>query len=275
MGNKMRQIVALLVGPSMHRAVVLTTLVALLLVVAGVSAAQESGIFLGRPNTDAPPGSTTLERTSFGATVAENPETTSALPGPSSKLEDEGDTSELKVGETEEPTVVAPREEKTLSPGSNNVGKPENSGKDVSKPEHAGKPLDIGEPQPRDDDIGHPVNGEPEERGNEEEHGRSGSQQKVTLCHKGKKTITVGAPALEAHLSHHLGDSEGACQTGEAGSELSGETEGPEAAKDGGGGGSGGQDKVPLCHKGKKTITVGAPAQEAHLRHGDSLGACP
>jgi hypothetical protein len=36
----------------------------------------------------------------------------------------------------------------------------------------------------------------------------------------------------------------------------------------------GGHQKVPLCHKGK-TITVGAPAQAAHMRHGDSLGACP
>ena len=46
----------------------------------------------------------------------------------------------------------------------------------------------------------------------------------------------------------------------------------PETAKNGGGG-SGGQDKVTLCHKAK-TITVGAQAQAAHLRHGDSLGAC-
>jgi hypothetical protein len=263
----------------MHRAVILTTLVVLLLAVAGVSAAQESGIFLVGPNSDVPPESTTMERTSFGATVAEDPETTSALPDPSSKPEDGEDTSEptgvteSPVGEIEEPAVVAPVEEKTLTPGSNNVGKPENSVMGVGKPEHAGKPLDIGEPQPRDDDVGHPVNGEPEERGNEEEHGRSAGQKKVTLCHKGK-TITVGAPALEAHLAHHVGDSKGACQTGEAGSEPSGETMGPEAANDGGGGGSGGQDKVPLCHKGK-TITVGAPAQKAHLRHGDSRGACP
>jgi hypothetical protein len=34
-----------------------------------------------------------------------------------------------------------------------------------------------------------------------------------------------------------------------------------------------GQEKVTLCHKGH-TITVGAPAQEAHLNHGDTLGAC-
>jgi hypothetical protein len=35
-----------------------------------------------------------------------------------------------------------------------------------------------------------------------------------------------------------------------------------------------GKTKVTLCHKGKKTITVGAPAAKAHLRHGDKLGPC-
>jgi hypothetical protein len=30
---------------------------------------------------------------------------------------------------------------------------------------------------------------------------------------------------------------------------------------------------VTLCHKGK-TITVGAPAAKAHLRHGDKIGSC-
>ena len=35
-----------------------------------------------------------------------------------------------------------------------------------------------------------------------------------------------------------------------------------------------GKTKVTLCHKGK-TITVGAPAAKAHLRHGDKLGPCP
>jgi hypothetical protein len=34
-----------------------------------------------------------------------------------------------------------------------------------------------------------------------------------------------------------------------------------------------GRPKVVLCHR-DKTLTVGAPAQAAHLRHGDSLGAC-
>jgi hypothetical protein len=35
-----------------------------------------------------------------------------------------------------------------------------------------------------------------------------------------------------------------------------------------------GKTKVTLCHKGK-TITVGAPAAKAHVRHGDKLGPCP
>src|SRR5215203_6023207 len=35
-----------------------------------------------------------------------------------------------------------------------------------------------------------------------------------------------------------------------------------------------GQEKVTLCHKGKNTITVGAPAVAAHKRHGDTVGTC-
>lgn len=43
------------------------------------------------------------------------------------------------------------------------------------------------------------------------------------------------------------------------------------AARDGGGLGQ--QTNVTLCHKGH-TITVGADAQAAHQKHGDTLGAC-
>ena len=85
--------------------------------------------------------------------------------------------------------MVAPVE-KTQTPGPNKIGKPENSGKGVGKPQHAGK-------------------GKHAERGNEQELGRGGGQEKVTLCHKGKNTLTVGAPAQPAHLRH--GDSPGAC----------------------------------------------------------------
>jgi hypothetical protein len=35
-----------------------------------------------------------------------------------------------------------------------------------------------------------------------------------------------------------------------------------------------GQEKVQVCHKGK-TLTVGAPAVEAHMNHGDTVGPCP
>lgn len=33
--------------------------------------------------------------------------------------------------------------------------------------------------------------------------------------------------------------------------------------------------RVVLCHRGRRTITAGAPSVAAHLQHGDSLGACP
>ena len=35
-----------------------------------------------------------------------------------------------------------------------------------------------------------------------------------------------------------------------------------------------GQDKVLICHKGKKTLAVAAPAVDAHLGHGDTRGPC-
>ena len=249
----------------MHRAVVLTTLVLLLLAVAGVSVAQDGGIFAGGLNSDDPPGSTTQERTSFEATMAEDT-MTSALPGASSEPKAGEDASEATVGETEKPTVAASGQE-TLSPGSKNFGKLGNSGRGVGKSAFRRAP-NISKPP---EDVGHPANGKPQERGNEEEHGRSGIQQKVILCHKGKKSLTVGAPALAAHQRH--GDTQGACHTEGAGSELSGETMKSDAAKNARGG-SEGQDKVTLCHK-NKNLTVSAQAQAAHQRHGDSLGACP
>ena len=257
----------------MYRAVVLTTLVLLFLVVAGVSAAQDSGIFAGGPNSDDPPEATTQERTSFEATVAEDT-MTSTLPGASSEPKVGENTSEPTVvteptvGETEKPTAAVPGE-KTLTPGSNSVRKPANSGRGVGKPALVGKVPNIGKPP---DEVGHPANGKPQERGNEAEHGRGGSQQKIILCHKEKKSLTVGAPALAAHQRH--GDTQGACRTEGAGSEPSGDTMKPEAAKNGGGAGSGSQQKEPLCHKNKKTLTVSTQAQAAHLRHGDSLGEC-
>jgi len=44
----------------------------------------------------------------------------------------------------------------------------------------------------------------------------------------------------------------------------------------GGGGGSGkaGGDTAVVCHKGKKTLELPRDAVQAHLNHGDRLGAC-
>ena len=38
--------------------------------------------------------------------------------------------------------------------------------------------------------------------------------------------------------------------------------------------GYGGNNKVEICHKGKKTLSVAAPAVQAHLNHGDTVSAC-
>jgi hypothetical protein len=235
----------------MYRAVVLATLVLLLLAVAGVSVAQESRIFAGEPE------STTPEQTSFETTGAENT-MMSPPPDAPSETEDQQDTpeptvvDEATVGEPEKPTT-APAGEGTPTPGGNDAGKPGNSGRDVGNPRAPVGPHGVGKPA---------------ERGNEES-GPGAGRQKVVLCHK-NKTLAVGAPALPAHLRH--GDTRGACQGEASGPEPSGETMGAEAARNGEGGGEG-QEKVVLCHK-NKTLAVGAPAQAAHLRHGDSLGAC-
>jgi hypothetical protein len=36
----------------------------------------------------------------------------------------------------------------------------------------------------------------------------------------------------------------------------------------------GGPGTVLVCHKGKKTLSLPEPAVDAHLAHGDYLGAC-
>ena len=176
----------------MYRAVVLTTFVLLLLAIAGVTAAG--------PRGDNP-------TTSFGSTVAEGPEATA--PGsPSSKLQDvkvktnEGVSeptviTEPTVGETKKPTAVGPAEER---PAPHTKAGEEHGRVNGVHERSAGKPVRNGRPEHA---------GKPEERGDEEEHGRSEGQPKVTLCHKGKNTITVGAPAVHAHLAH--GDRLRAC----------------------------------------------------------------
>ena len=42
-----------------------------------------------------------------------------------------------------------------------------------------------------------------------EPHGPSANAEKVELCHKGQRTLSLSARALSAHLAH--GDTQGAC----------------------------------------------------------------
>lgn len=177
----------------MQRAVVLTTLVLLLLAVAGVAAA-------GGPGGDDPSGLTTPERTSFGSTVSEDLEATvpgGALSRPEGVKEEFDEevseptvVTEPTVGERKKPTVVGPVEEVGTAADVHglNAGRPGNAGRGIGRPEHAGKPPGIGPPKGS---------------GGEVERGGALGQHKVTLCHKGKNTITVGAPAVDAHLAHH------------------------------------------------------------------------
>ena len=44
--------------------------------------------------------------------------------------------------------------------------------------------------------------------------------------------------------------------------------------KDHSGPGPGGQDRVLVCHKGKKTMELPAAALQGHLGHGDYRGPC-
>ncbi len=48
-----------------------------------------------------------------------------------------------------------------------------------------------------------------EDRDTDETNGQGQGQPKITICHKGKNTITIAEPALSAHLAH--GDMRGAC----------------------------------------------------------------
>src|SRR5215208_2602053 len=122
----------------MYSAVVLTTLVLLMLAVAGVSAAQDGRIFAREPtNSEDPPGESTEsttpeEQTSLEATAPEDT-TTSQPPGASSETDERQNipeptvvreptvVSEPAVGEPEKSTA-APAREEAPTPPTNEVG---------------------------------------------------------------------------------------------------------------------------------------------------------
>jgi hypothetical protein len=119
--------------------------------------------------------------------------------------------------------------------------------------------------------------------GSSDSDGHGGGVGKTTICHippgnpANAHTITVGNPAVPAHLAH--GDKLGACKdvapkakpcSDNPGSGPSHQALAPER--------SGG--KVAICHippgnpANAHTIVVGAAAVKAHLAHGDYLGTC-
>jgi hypothetical protein len=194
----------------MRRAVILVTLTCILFAVAGVTVAGENTFNPGWQDGDQTestvPESTVAGLTATEATVPEAtvPETT--VP--------EG--VEKPVEGTEEATVVVEDQKKfgKGDPGAGNDGgiqndnRIEKAGKPAGKPEHAqggkkyGKQRVAGKPPGKS----RPAPGRPDHAGKK---GFEGNPGKVTLCHKEKVTISVGAPAEPAHLRH--GDSLGAC----------------------------------------------------------------
>jgi hypothetical protein len=216
-----------------RRVVILATLTLLLLAVTGITLAGEGAID--------PAGDSLTESTVQDTTTTTGEPTATTVMEPTSIADEEtterteptaGSGTETSI--PPEPEEFEVTEEEATEAGSRNVGKPESNG--------------------NVQDNGAEANG--------------GGGRKVTLCHKGKKTLTVGEPALDAHLLHN--DTVGPCQTVGAKPNPPEGKPGSQTAQNGDGGGQ----KVTLCHKGKKTLTVGAPALAAHLRHGDTEGPC-
>jgi hypothetical protein len=208
-----------------------------------------TGITLARESTIGPESGSLTEPTVQDATTT-IVEPTATTVGETTGTTDEGlsQRGEPAAGSVTEDSTGPEADELELT----GEQATEAEGKNVGGPEGISKPRGVG---------GKAKDDEGEAKG-------SGGQEKVTLCHKGKNSITVGAPAQAAHERH--GDTVGPCQTEGVVPGPSGATTGPVAAKNGGGNG---QPKVTLCHKGK-ILTVGAPAHAAHLRHGDTEGPC-
>jgi hypothetical protein len=238
-----------------HRAVILATLTLLLLAVAGVTVARESTI---GPEMSSQTESTLQDLT----TTIEEPTTTTTRELTDVADEESTEGSEPAAGsvieESTEPEADEAEiaEEPEVTEGQATGGQ----GEKVGKPEGVGKPKGVG---------GKPL-GNGKIKGEEREANGAEDQEKVTLCHKGKKTLTVGAPAQAAHERH--GDTVGSCPEGAVTGPPE-EKPGQGVAQNGDGGNGDGQQKITLCHKGN-ALTVAEPAVEAHVRHGDTLGAC-
>jgi type IV secretory pathway VirB10-like protein len=193
----------------MRRAIILSTLIVMLMAVAGVTVAQE--------RTPAP-----LEVTTIPETTAIPKETTLA------PEEDESDNAKDTVAEK-------PGKDETLRPETTKDEPTEDESDDRDegeKTEDRDEADESDKPDAADEATVKLAKGKPVGGGNSE-------------AKKSKKSENAGGKKAEAK---------------------------PAKKSVKGGGSKAG--KVTVCHKGKKTLRVGAPAEGAHVRHGDTVGAC-
>jgi hypothetical protein len=94
-------------------------------------------------------------------------------------------------------------------------------------------------------------------------------KQAVPVCLDGK-TIFIPESKLQEHLDR--GATQGACPKAASASSPEGYQKKNGEEEDGE---KGKQEKVIICHKGRLTLSIAKAAVPAHLKHGDTLGACP
>ena len=180
----------------MRRAVIFVTLALLLLAVAGVTVAQE-GAFQNDGPMVAPSETASVQETT--ATEVTAPEATvpeATEPEPETREGTNPETTTPQTSEQEQTGEGGASEEKTTG---NGTDKPKDTGRSEGIPE-----VERGGVDEPEDEVGNEAGG--------------GGQQKATVCHKGKETISVGAPAQRAHLRH--GDVLGACDASGGGPEA-------------------------------------------------------
>jgi hypothetical protein len=201
----------------MRRAVILATLTCILFAVAGVTVAGENTFPSGSQDGDQTestfPESTVAGRIAPEATASEATVSEATVPEVTVPETTVPEDVKKPVERTEEATVIVheePKEPGKGAPGAGNYGgiqdenRIEKAGEPTGKPEHArggkkyGKPRVVGKSRPATGRLDHAG-----------KKGFVGNPGKVTLCHKDRVTISVGAPAEPAHLRH--GDRRGAC----------------------------------------------------------------
>ena len=96
----------------------------------------------------------------------------------------------------------------------------------------------------------------------------NGNNEKITICHKGKNTITISVNALHPHLNH--GDTRGKCLDDLSSNSFSTYTTTitPQTNFF--------NERADICHNGKVTLSLPGNAARHHLEHhsDDFLGQC-